>query len=414
VKLRQVLPAILVLLSVASFAQSTPGLEAKFQTLHAFAGAPSDGSYPYGPLMFDRSGNLFGTTLEGGSSTDPTCSELGCGTLFELQPKNSKWKESLLYSFTASTGYPGPTGPIVFDSHGNLLGTQGEAGSPCGCGAAYELSRVSGVWTQIVLHTFTGGTTDGAYPDSGLIGDKAGNFYGITVDGGSANSGTFFELSPSGDGGYTYSIVYQFASSNGEDAGGPYGPLSMDSHGNIYGTSESGGLYGYGAVFKLAPSETGWTESVIFNLTDDYGNYPQAYGVVPDDAGNLYGTTTYGGPYAVGTVYELSPQPGFWNRAILYSFTGSDDGAYPYGLVIGPSGTLYGVSSSGGSYSWGNVYQVQSSGGIWTQSVLHQFTDGTDGSRPFANLILDSQGNLYGLATGGGTYGFGTVFEVTP
>jgi uncharacterized repeat protein (TIGR03803 family) len=188
----------------------------------------------------------------------------------------------------------------------------------------------------------------------------------------------------------------------------------MDSQGNIYGTSASGGSYGYGAVFKLSPSNGSWTESVLFNLTIDYGNYPNPWGVVPDSAGNLYGTATDGGPYGVGTVYKLTPQTGFWKRTILYTFSGSGDGAYPFGLAISSSGTLYGAADSGGSFGYGNVYQIQSVNGKWMQSVLHEFTNGTDGEHPFGNLIFDSQGNLYGTAQSGGTYGFGTVFEITP
>ena len=167
-------------------------------------------------------------------------------------------------------------------------------------------------------------------------------------------------------------------------------------------------------MFKLSPSNGVWTDTVLFNFTLDYGSDPNPDGVVLDASGNLYGATTYGGPYGVGTIYKLTPSVGFWNRTILHTFTGSTDGAYPYGgLAIDKSGILYGTSDSGGTFGYGNVYKLSSTNGKWSETILHEFMS-ADGANPDAGVILDQQGNLYGVAVNGGAYGQGVVFEITP
>lgn len=400
------------LLLVPFLVLSTAWAAPTFHVLHAFAGG-TDGAYPTSPLL-DRSGNLFSVTESGGSLT--SCSPYGCGAVYELSLKNGHWKENVLYSFSAAP-YPDPVGAVALDSHGNVYGTQSGDGDPsCNCGAVYQLTRSGGIWTENILHNFVGGNSgnsDGAYPYSGLVQDAAGNLYGSTQTGGTRTYGTIFELSPNSDGTWAYSVIYEFG--NYPDAAGPYGPLMVDSSGNLYGTTVGGGEYGNGAVFKLSNSGGTWADTVLYNFTLDYGMTPYPYGVAMDAAGNLYGTTLNGGPYAVGSIYKLTPAVGFWNRTVLHTFTGGSDGAYPYGtLAIDASGALYGGTNYGGSFGYGNIYKLVATNGKWSESILHAFTNGSDGAHSITGVILDPQGNVYGTAIQGGAYGFGVVFEITP
>ncbi len=404
-KPRLVLPFVLALSLYASAASP------KFRVLHAFAGGASDGGYPISKLAIDQFGDLFGTTTGGGSLTE--CSSIGCGTAFELSSRNGRWQETVLLDFSPSSsgGFPDPAGPVVFDSKGNVYGIENFGGDALG--AVYQLARSGNVWTENVLHSFSG-TGDGFYPYGGLVRDAAGNIYGSTTNGGANGLGTVFELASNADGTWTYNIIYDFGNAGPYDAEGPYGPLAVDASGSLYGTSQSGGTYGYGTVFKLSASNGVWTDTVLFNFTLDYGSTPNPFGVVMDALGNLYGTTTQGGPYGVGTIYKLTPTAGFWTRTVLHTFAGTD-GAYPFGgLAIDKSGTLYGTSDSGGTFGYGNVYKLSSANGKWGQTILHAFSKGTDGANPFAGVTLDQQGNLYGVAANGGAYGQGIVFEITP
>jgi uncharacterized repeat protein (TIGR03803 family) len=406
---------ILQVLLIPILAISSAWAGSKFQVVHTFTGG-TDGAYPSSPLL-DRSGTLYGVTPDGGSLTG--CNSYGCGTAFKLLQEDGHWKEYDFYSFSAATNgdYPAPIGALAPDSRGDLYGIQAEAGDPtCNCGGVYQLTLSDGIWTQNILHNFTGGGSgDGAYPASGLVQDAAGNFYGTTEGGGVNMNGTIFELTQNTDGTWAYAVIYEFGATSSNDAEIPYGPLTIDSSGNLYGTSESGGEYGYGAVFRLSPNGAAWTEAVLFNFTLDYGSYPEPYGVVLDGVGNLYGVTLDGGAYAVGTIYKLTSAVGFWNRTVLHTFSGSGDGAYPYGgLTIGPTGVLYGTTGYGGSYGYGNAYEFALTNGKWKQTVLHQFTNSTDGAHPLAGVILDQLGNVYGTTQQGGAAGFGVAFEITP
>lgn len=386
-----------------------------FQVLHSFKGGPSDGSYPSTPLLLTPQGAIIGATSGGGADV-MECNAIGCGTLFELTKGYGHWKQSILYNFSSTSGnFPAPTGPLTMDVAGNIYGTQETDGDlSCNCGAVYQLAFGNGVWTQNVLHNFLGGTTDGALPSSGLVQDAAGNFYGTTESGGvSGSQGTVFQLKNNSDGTFDYSVIYRFGAVlyDGEE---PFGPLTIDSLGNLYGTTVGGGNYGFGTVFRLAPSGDTWMESILFNFTLDYGSSPFPVGVVFDAAGNLYGTTQYGGAYAVGTIYKLTPSVGYWNRTILRTFTGGSDGAVPTGsLSIDSSGTLYGACNAGGTFGHGNVYKITRANGKWRETPLHQFK-GTDGSSPYPGVVLDAQGNIYGVTGIDGIYGYGVAFEITP
>jgi len=388
------------------------------KVLHSF-GSGADGNEPeYGSLILDGAGNLYGTTTYGGA--------YGCGTVFELSPsEGGGWTETVLHSFN-SNGTDGwyPQTGLIFDPAGNLYGTTTYGQ---GYGAVFEMSpSEGGGWTEKVLYNFTG-PYDGRGP-RGLIFDSAGNLYGTTDNGGIYCSlyqgcGTVFELTPTGGGNWTETVLHSFGS--GTDGINPLAPLILDAAGNLYGTTSAGGTDGfYGTVFEMSPSEGGgWTETVLYS----FGHLPDGEGpwtgaLTFDAAGNLYGTTIGGGAYRVGTAFELTPNgSGSWTETVLHSFGGGNgnvaDGVEPLGgLIVDSAGNLYGTTSQGGSHGQGTVFELapNRSGG-WTETLLHNFIiNGTDGTYPFAGLIFGAAGNLYGTTALSGTYGGGTAFELTP
>ena len=405
------LTVALVLLFIA-----TPPAHAQTETvLYNFCPDPgcADGHQPYSRLTSDGKGNFYGTTS---------------GAVFELSPNGSGgWNETVLYTFCsepscADGGDPGYSN-VTFDNVGNLYGTTASGGAN-GYGVVFELSPAGAGWTETVLYSFTGGM-DSAYPTSGVIFDRAGNLYGTTLGGGGGNDGTVFELSPSG-GGWTEQVIYNTPS--GSNSVGTAG-LTMDAAGNIFGVSG----YLTGIVFELSPNGSGgWNPNVIHTFTG-----PPKDGLLPestlvlDKAGNLYGTTVLGGAHGVpaqsgGTVYELSPgKNGKWTEKILYSFKGlvggvDQDGREPCaGILFDASGNIYGTTAAGGMYAdYGTVFELLA--GSHKEKVLWNF-NGADGSQPFASLILDGAGNLYGTTYQGGQsgdcpygQGCGVVFEVNP
>src|SRR5664280_840402 len=270
-----------------------------------------------------------------------------------------------------------------------------------------------------VLHNFNNDGTDGVGPRASLIFDAAGNLYGTTRIGGTYGSGTVFELMPVAGGTWTEQVLHSFG--NGADGREPVAGLILDTAGNLYGTTVAGGTYGDGTVFELTPAAGGnWTEQVLHNFNSDGtdGTNPNA-GLIFDATGNLYGTTPDGGTYAYyGTVFELTPDgSGGWTERVLHSFGNGTDGSSPYtGLVFDAAGNLYGATLYGGTYgAAGTVFELTpAGGGTWTEQVLHNFGSGTDGANPYAALVRDAAGNLYGTTNYGGTNNDGTVFEITP
>ena len=256
--------------------------------------------------------------------------------------------------------------------------------------------------TESVLYFFKGGTTDGQDPGGGLIMDGAGNLYGTPAGGGTNGYGTVFTINAAG----TESVVYSFKGGT-TDGDSPFGQLVMDSAGNLYGTTSGGGANGDGTVFKITAAGT---ESVLHSFvggTTD-GQQPIA-GLVMDSAGNLYGTTSFGGENDDGTVFKISAGG---TASILYSFKGgTTDGKVPdSGVIMDGAGNLYGTTSMGGANGDGTVYEISAAG---TESILHSF-DGypTDGQLPWAGLAMDNAGNLYGTTTEGGANDDGTVFKI--
>lgn len=408
IALRGILVVLIVMLFVSIVFAASNG-----KIIHSFDA--TDGGNPEAGLIFDAAGNLYGTAYEGGPNRG--------GAVFELTPNgDGTWTEKVLYSFSFTNGDGlNPRASVVFDAAGNLYGTTVHGGSH-GYGIVFELSpNGDGNWAEQVVYSFRGGT-DGSYPLANLILDAAGNLYGTTQLGGGSNScnggcGTVFELIPQAGGGWAESILLRFNGTNGAipDAG-----LIFDAAGNLYGTTVGGGAYHGGTVFRLRlKAGGGWSEMwYSFNTTGTSGYAPQA-GVIFDTAGNLFGTTTAGGgAKSCGTIFAIRPKTGGGlQEGVLHRFD-NKDGCVPLaGLVLDAAGNLYGTTAAGGAYFHGTVFQLtHQKGGPWQETVLHSFDNHTrpDGFHPFATLILDGAGNLYGTTQSGGADGYGMVFELTP
>jgi uncharacterized repeat protein (TIGR03803 family) len=351
-------------LALGSLVITSPAFAAGAEkVLYSFCAASNcaDGGQSWASLMFDSAGNLYGTTAVGGSAA---CSGVGCGTVFELIPgADGKWTEKVLYKFCSTAGCTDGANPyagLIFDSLGNLYGTTGGGGSShCnsdyvgGCGTVFELTpRADGTWSEKVLYKFCSATNcaDGKFPDAGLIFDSAGNLFGTTYSGGTSCQGL-----------------------------------------------------GCGTVFELTPADDGkWIEKVLHRFTLDSPSYDGAspgYGSLTfDKAGNLYGTTYYGGrcveAYGCGTVFQLTRHAkDRWTERVLYRFQANGkDGHNPYyGLVFGAAGNLYGTTFQGGRSSkcnegCGTVFQLMpGTKGRWLEKVLYSF-DGKDGRAPLTIL----------------------------
>ena len=383
----------LVLLATA------PAQAQTFTVLHAFTGVP-DGKGPDSSLALDATGNLYGTTGQGGARYH--------GSLFEVSPGG---EEKIVYSFVAAHG----TAPnwLIRDADGALYGTT-QGGGAYNRGAVFKLDNKS---RETVLYSFAGGA-DGEWPNA-VIHGADGNSYGTTEYGGSTGCdeqgcGTVFNLSPAGK----KTTLYAFT--GGTDGAIPVGGLVQDSAGNLYGVTGSGGNlscndgYGCGTVFAV---DTAGSETVLHTfIGGDDGIDP--VGLVRDRQGNFYGTTNEGGLFGNGTVFKLDTSG---QEAVLYSFTGGSDGSLPTaGVVLDAAQNIYGTTEFGGAGSCdcGVVFVLDTSG---KETVLHSFTWGADGALPVAGVSPDSAGNIYGTAILGGDLscgfrgeGCGTVFKITP
>lgn len=399
-----------IVLVVAAAAFTVPHSTAgTYQGLHRFKGP--DGSMPQGGLIFDASGNLYGTTTDGGAH--------GMGTVFKLTPNaDGSWTERVLHSFNGLDGWSPFRGSVIFDGAGNLYGTT-LLGGPHenDSGVVFRLApNADGSWTESVLHAFTGSGGDGSGPGYALTFDSAGNLYGTAL-GGVTPAGVVFKLTPNASGTWTESILYSF--SDGNDGGEPEGALIFDGAGNLYGTGIGGGGRGSeGVVFRLTPQLDGsWTETVLHRFSVGAGGYVPRGGVVFDQTGNLYGTTAAGGTHGFGVVFKLVPNAdGTWTKKLLHNFTGGVDGSVPFaGLTIDTVGNLYGATTAGGSANLGVVFKVTpNANGSWAFHGLHAF-QGTPAEIPFDAPVLDQAGSLYGTAWACGRVPacHGTVFKIT-
>ncbi len=398
-----------VLASFLSAVSATQSASAQEVILYSFNGnVPSDGNEPVGPLVFDGSGNLYGTTSNGGI--------YGWGTVFKLTSGSDGWSQTSLISFNG-IGAAWPTSPLTFDSSGNLYGTTW-FGGVLNDGTAFELTpSSSGPWNETSLHDFSPHGHDGTFPRSGIIFDKLGNAYGTTTGGGLYGNGTVFQLSPLPGGGWKENILHNFHDTDGWQ---PTPGLVMDSAGNLYGTTGFGGLSsacnsGCGVAFEVSPTpQGGWKEKVIFNFSNSSGSSPFTPLSI-DSTGNLYGMTTGGGRYGLGGVFELSRATGTWKLTILHNFNSSGDGNNGSGaLAFDAAGNIYGATGYGGTYGVGTVFELSpQANGQWKETILHNFNSaGGDGYSPGSGPILDSSGNLYGTTENGGAYNNGAVYEI--
>jgi uncharacterized repeat protein (TIGR03803 family) len=274
-------------------------------------------------------------------------------------------------------------------------------------GTVFELSGKN----ETVLYSFAGGS-DGAHPIAGLAEDTAGNLYGTTSQGGTSGNGTVFELAaPKTKGGtWTESVLYSFGT--GTDGANPVGGVSLDSAGNLYGTTSAGGEYGYGIVFQLVAANH-WAENILHEFQNgNDGSVPYA-GFVADKAGNFYGAATQGGVNGGGTVFELTPSQGSWSFNVLYSVPGWGISGTFRNVVLDTAGNLYATTHCDGAYNGGTVYELTPAGGTWNYNLLYNFTGGSDGQYSVSNLVVN-QGKLYGTTLYGGSNGNGVVYEVTP
>ncbi len=391
--------------------------------LHNFNRNPTMGISPYATLIADGVGNLYGTTLSGGDLA--RCDGYGCGVVFELSPgANSKWTEKVLHKFQGgSKDGAQPLASLVLDGAGNLYGTTTEGGNSIrcgayGCGVVFELSPAAdGEWSEKILHKFQNNGKDGFAPDAGLTFDTAGNLYGTTTTGGTKGLGTVFQLRLGANGKWIEKVLHSFDSSNGKEGNDPEGGLIFDTTGNLYGTTEDGGSGS--TLYQLSPGANGeWTEHLLFEFAYTKKDGERVFsGLVFDASGNLYGTTFTGGTYNEGTVFQLSPdEDGAWHERVLHDFNNDGvDGTGPIsGLTFDAAGNLYGTTSGGGTGCFGTVFELES--GTWTETILHSFVDnGRDGAGPWAGVVFDSAGNLYGTTVaGGGGSGCGTLFEIIP
>src|ERR1017187_9485491 len=344
------LMATLAIFIVILFATSTRAT-ADDKVLHSFVSDGADGNNPYAGLIFDAAGNLYGTTSGGGTS--------GVGTVFELTPAaGGTWTEKVLHNFSNDEGTT-PLAGLIFDAAGNLYGTTSRGGNDYG--TVFELTPAAGgTWTEKVLHNFD--NTDGAYPQAGLISDIAGNLYGTTPNGGTDGLGTVFELTPAGGGTWTEQVLLNF---NSTDGANPYGGLIFDAAGNLYGMTFNGGTFNYGTLFELTPAGGGtWTERVAHNFGSGTDGFSPQASLVLDGAGNLYGTTFYGGSYGGGTVFRFNAQ----GEVLLHSFSGTD-GADPNAeLILDAAGNLYGTTVDGGTSNKGTAFEITN-----TPPVAYQF-----------------------------------------
>jgi uncharacterized repeat protein (TIGR03803 family) len=400
------LMVIALTLALAAIAP-LPANAQTFKTLYSFTGQ-KDGGFPDGPFALDAQGDLYGVA---GFSQNG----LGPGTVFKLSQAG---KLTVLHSFGGRSDGDGdlPGSGVIRDAAGNLYGTT-VGGGKDNWGAVFKVD-VSG--KEAVLYSFTGGE-DGHFPDAGLVRDGAGNLYGTTSGGAVClECGTVFKVGPTGK----QTVIHRFKGP--PDASHVLtGNLVLDASGNLYGASYYGGLtsgcadttWGCGTVFELSPNgKGGWSETVLYKFkggTD--GAYPYS-GLVRDASGNFYGTTAGGGNSSCdglgcGTLFKLDSTG---RETVLYRFTGGSDGEIPgEQLALDAHGNLYGTAERAGNSACmdgcGTAFELDTAGKL---TVLHAF-DGKDGAYP-GTLLLDSAGNLYGATFQGGTYNWGTVFEITP
>ncbi|MGB7584712.1 MAG: choice-of-anchor tandem repeat GloVer-containing protein [Terriglobales bacterium] len=388
-----------LLLSSLTLAQET--------VIYQFGAAgPNDGAEPNGGLVFDAAGNMYGTTVKGGS--------FGFGTAFELsQLKDGTWQESILYNFCSAGNLcqdgQFPKAGLIFDAGGNLYGTTTYGGAG-GSGTVFELSPPSqpgGSWTEQVLWSFPGADVDGLNPYGGVTIDAAGNLYGTTSGSVTEGAGLVFELSP-GPNGWTESLLHVFCLNYPDcsDGAQPEAGVTFGNAGNLYGTTMFGGQpdkVGWGVAYELSPTESGWTENVLKVFTSKTGGQTRA-GITIDPTGNLYGGLSQGGPSQCGGYFRLLP----------FEEVQLSGACSPGSDLVYSSGALFGSTGEGGTKSLGEVFKVTKKGSHVDQTILYNFcqqANCADGSIPNGSPTLRN-GQLYGATEQGGLYNSGLIYRI--
>jgi uncharacterized repeat protein (TIGR03803 family) len=307
----------------------------------------SDGAGPLDGLIAGKQGAFYGTTVFGG---------IGAGTVFQLSPAGARYAESVLYSFKAGLDGSAPLGVVRRD--GVLYGVTFVGGNPngnggVGWGTIFKLAPGKSGYSETVLYRFLGGT-DAWEPNGPIVIDRSGSIIGSSGFGGSRNDGAVFKLTPNGSG-YTESIVYSFPGGAGGQL--PQAGVTIDRHGSIYGTTMYGGSSegycyyggGCGTVFKLTPGSSGYSERLIYSFHGADGNLPDGAVSVDERTGDLYGTTYWGGAKGEGVLFKLARHGSAYSESVLHSFTGNGDGFLPEGKpLLEPDGTIYGTAALGG------------------------------------------------------------------
>ena len=391
---------------LAGMSQTAHAQTYTYKVIHNFTNIGSDGAIPFGGLILDHSGNLYGTTWLGGL--------YGSGSVYRIAPHGRSWRYTSLYSFKGVTDAAGPGfGALVLRKGCSLYGTT--EGGPF-LGTAFvvrpktkDCDEAPAPWQETVLHHFGYGQ-DGGEPIGGIVFDKAGNIYGTTHVFGAYNNGTVFEISPSGKT-WTEHTLYDFGATS-TDGITPAAGLTIDNDGNLYGTTPLGGAYGGGTVFKLSRSDSGWTETVLYSFQGPSDGQNPVGGLILGKDGKLYGTTFDGGINGGGTVYELSPAGSTWNFSVLYSFTGGYGGPYNK-LTLDRKGSIYGFTNGEGAYGLGSIFKLTPKDGSWTYTDIYDFPGGAKGGLPYGSLAVDDDGNIFGTASLGGSKNQGLVFEIT-
>jgi len=382
------------------------------QTENILVNFSSSGGYePMSPVMVDSSGNLWGATAYGGTDYS--------GTVYQVLNSSGTWVYNTIWNFQNGTSdlcYPYYNG-VVLDSSGNVY----VAAPNCGAyekGGVAELSYSGGVWSEKLIYSFTG-AADGAYPYAGLAIDSKGVLYGTAYEGGGGGCyggcGVVYTLTNT-NGTWKQKVIHMFKD-NGTDGWYPYSPVTLDSQGNVYGTTYEGAGFAYGGVYELTKAKKGaWKEKILHYFygypTDGCNPYS---GVAIDKSGNLYGTTSSCGQYYDGMVYQVKKSGKKYTESQIFSFDYSD-GYYPfdYGTVaVDSSGNVYGTAYYGGAYYYGTVFELAA--GTWSYTDLHDFDyNGIDGAYAYSGLAIDSNGYLYGTTEIGGSNYDGTVYQIIP
>ena len=445
-------PLAFATLAFATLATAAPTSDNHSNLWNFTAGI--DGASARGDLLVDSVGNLYGTTSTGGAFNnggvfEATTARPGAATLTPL------------YSFSGATDGAVPSAGLIMDSQGALYGTASLDG-PGQFGTVFELTPPTpgGVWTETTLFGFPGGA-QGATPVGSLVFDQAGALYGTTQWGGANNFGTIFKLTPpaGGTGAWTETILWNFT--GGADGGNPVAGLVFDSTGALYGTAKTGGANNAGTVFQLSPgANNSWTQATLWAFTGGADCATPTGTLLQDGAGGFYGSAEYGGPinadcdqarypyygetnqassYAAnaayitpggngcGVIFDLRPAANGatpWTQTVIWTFDAGLDGANPVaGLLAGPNGTLFTLSTEYGNTFWGTeiLLTPPSSGTAWSATQLASFDGKGEGFYPHGTPVFGPLGLLYGTTTVGGkywthitNYGYGTIFYSTP